>query len=82
MTGSRVGSLAGISKPMRKPFAEVSETNKRIAESIPMYPDSVSIAWLRSAFGLSHFALTQRIVVLQEKYLIAEDGGRLTRLQK
>jgi hypothetical protein len=80
LRASRVGSPQGPNNIVRKPYAVVSEMNKRIAAAIPMYPESVSAAWLCSAFGLSSYSLQSRLTVIQDRYLVAEDGGRLTRL--
>jgi hypothetical protein len=79
----RVGSRhdCAISKPLRKPFSVMSEVNVRIAEAIPMYPKSVSIAELCHKFSLSHFAMLSHLMAIQERYLVAEDAGRLTRVK-
>ena len=80
----RVGSRHDCSpgKPIHKPFYEVSDMNVKLAEAIPFYPRSVSITELCHKFGLSHFSIQSRITVIQERYLVAEDAGYLTRVKR
>ena len=82
MQGVRVNSREDVPIQVPRRKREVSDINRKMAEAIPYWPESVDQLTLAKMFNLTTKKIRYRIDVFQEEFLIFQDGDRFSRLKR
>jgi len=80
-TASRVNSRESeTEKPLHRD-SELTRESHLLAQSIPYWPRVVEIVDLAKKLGMNTKAVDRRVVAIQERYLVFQDGRWCSRLK-
>jgi hypothetical protein len=82
MQGVRVNSREAIPIQVSRRKKDLTDMNRKIAEAIPYWPESIDILSLARKFDFTTKRIRYRIDVFQDEYLIFQDGDRFSRLKR